>query len=146
MSSTGILLLVLWLAAVPGLTPLLMRSYHRAIRERLTCTSGVVTGYEDKSHADDSGGVVEVYRPTVRFVTASGEPVHATSKVWPRNHPPEVGEVVSVLYRRDRHPAEWFFVGDRASYDERTRRSRRGVVAGGFLVLLAPLTMWLLSR
>lgn len=145
MSSTEILVLVLWLAAVPGVIPLLMRSYHQAIRERLTCTSGVVTGYEDKSYADDSG-VFEVYRPTVRFVTASGEPVHATSKVWPWKFPPEAGEAVSVLYRRDRHPAEWFFVGDWASYDERTRRNRRGVVASGFLLPLVPLTMWLVSR
>ncbi|WP_405995716.1 hypothetical protein [Streptomyces sp. NBC_00986] len=145
MSSTGVLILVLWLVVVPGLVPLLLRSYHQAVRARLTCTSGVVTGYEDKSYSDD-GGSYEVYRPTVRFVPETSEPVEVTSKVWSWTFPPEVGAEVSVLSRSDRSPADWLFVGDLASYDERTRKSRRVWISGGLMVPLLLLTVWFLAR
>ncbi len=145
LSSTGVLALVLWLVVVPGVVPLLLRSYHQAVRARLTCTSGVVTGYEDKSYSDE-GGSYEVYRPTVRFVPETGEPVEVTSKARPWTFPPEVGAEVPVLSRSDRSPAEWLFVGDLAAYDERTSKSRRGWIVAGLVLPLLPLTVWYLTR
>ena len=144
LSSTGVLILTLWLVIVPGLVPLLLRSYHQAVRARLTCTSGVVTGYEKRSYSDDSGSY-DVYRPTVRFVPETGEPVEITSKVWSWTFPPEVGAEVSVLSRSDRSIADWLFVGDLASYDERTRKSRGVWIGGGFVVPLVLLTVWFLA-
>ncbi|MDX6349727.1 MAG: hypothetical protein QOF84_4517 [Streptomyces sp.] len=145
MSRTGILsLFALWLVAVPGVIPLMMRERHRSIRAALTLTTGVVTGYKVLSYVAEDG-VFESYRPTVRFVTESGQLVHATSTVWPWDHQPDVGQEVSVLYEHD-HPEEWFFVGNWADYDIRTRNKRTEVVVTGLLLPAIPLGLMLLTR
>ncbi|WP_459183377.1 hypothetical protein [Streptomyces sp.] len=50
-----------------------------------------------------------------------------------------------MLYEHD-HPEEWFFVGNWADYDIRTRNKRTEVVVTGLLLPAIPLGLMLLTR
>lgn len=112
---------VLWLWLVPTtlLTggALLRWTHARNVRPFLTMTTGTTTGWQDALGSDESGPVHLGYRPTVEFVTESGQSVRAASQAKPLDAPPELGQQVPVLYRRDR-PGAWCFVGTLDDYDQ----------------------------
>jgi hypothetical protein len=115
---------VLWLWLLP--TTLfsgyaLVRWLHtQSVRPFLTMTTGTTTGWEDALESSSESGPVHVgYRPTVEFVTESGQSVRATSKAKPLDAPPQLGQQVPVLYQPDR--SGWCYVGTLDDYDQEAR-------------------------
>lgn len=134
-------LIELWAAAVVLMTGLAVvrRMYAGAVRPYLKATTGVVTGHKFV-YGDEyvSGG----YVPTLEFTIETGRLVRAKAKGNPLSEPPEEGEEVPVLYRRDR-PDEWCYLGNLPDYEQEADFGvwamclRTALAAGLFLGLVA---------
>nr|WSY57427.1 DUF3592 domain-containing protein [Streptomyces sp. NBC_00886] len=109
-------LMELWAAAVALMTGLaVVRRFHAgSVRPHLKVTTGVVTGHTFV-YGDEATS--EGYVPTLEFTIETGRLVRARAKGKPLNEPPEEGEEVPVLYRRDR-PDEWCYLGNLPDYEQ----------------------------